>query len=291
GYAEGDRVVLSFRACRTCRNCTGLGVGYCENTVLLNYMGYRLDGSTTLTEGDAPVQASFFGQSSFARHAIVSPDNAVRVDPDADLTRLGPFGCAFQTGAGAVLNVLQPGAHDAVVVYGVGAVGLAAIATARAQGVATVVAVDLKPERLDAAASLGATTVNPSELGDTGLPDRIRELTGGGASHAVDTTGVGPVIRDGALALRPRGTLVVLGLGAPEITFDAIDIMMNGKVVRGSVEGDSDPHATIPALIRMAQDGSFPVDQFISTYPFEEINRAAADLLSGAAIKPVLVWE
>jgi aryl-alcohol dehydrogenase len=254
-------------------------------------MGFRLDGSTTLTSGGDPLQASFFGQSSFARHAVVSPDNAVRVAADADLTRLGPFGCAFQTGAGAVLHVLEPGTDDALVVYGVGAVGLTAIATAKARGVGTVVAVDLKPERLSAAAELGADTLNPADLEGAGLADRIRELTGGGASHALDTTGVATVIRDAGLALRPRGTLVVLGLGDAEISLDAVDLMMNGKVVRGSVEGDGDPHQVIPELIRMAQEGSLPVDGFITTYLFAEINQAAADLLSGAAIKPVLVWE
>lgn len=292
GYAEGDHVVLSFRSCRTCENCTRLGVGYCENTVVLNYMGYRLDGSTTLTEGeDSQVQASFFGQSSFARHAVVSADNAVKVDADLDLTRLGPFGCAFQTGAGSVLNVLRPTAEDTFVVYGVGAVGLTAIATARSQGVGTVVAVDLKPERLEAAAGLGAVTIDPADLGDTPLPDRIREVTGGGASHALDTTGVAAVIRDAVAALRPRGVITLLGLGDPELALDSVDIMMNGKVVRGSVEGDADPHAIIPELLRMAAAGDLPVDQLISTYSFSDLNRAAADLLSGAAIKPVLVWD
>ncbi|MDT0202795.1 NAD(P)-dependent alcohol dehydrogenase [Nocardioides sp. AE5] len=290
GIEVGDHVVASFRACRACANCTTLGVGYCTDTVALNYMGFRMDGSTTYTRDGAPLYGSFFGQSSFAQHAIAHADNLVVVDKSLDLTRLGPYGCAFQTGAGTVLNVLQPGADDSLVVYGVGAVGVAALAAARSLGVGTVVAVDLQPARLEVAAAHGAVCVNPGDLGETSVVDRVKELTGGGASHAVDTTGVAAVIKDAVAALRPRGELVVLGLGAPTFELDAVDIMMNGKVVRGSVEGDSDPQVTIPQLLDLAASGAFDVDSLITTYPFTEINAAAADVLAGKVVKPVLVW-
>jgi aryl-alcohol dehydrogenase len=38
---------------------------------------------------------------------------------------LGPLGCGLQTGAGAVLNVMQPAAGQSIAVYGVCGVGLA----------------------------------------------------------------------------------------------------------------------------------------------------------------------
>ncbi|MFS3127878.1 NAD(P)-dependent alcohol dehydrogenase [Nocardioides sp. Bht2] len=290
GVAVGDHVVLSFRACRSCGQCHRQGVGYCESTVLLNYLGTRMDGSTTYLHDGAPLFGSFFGQSSFAQHVIAYADNAVVVDPTYDLSRIGPFGCGFQTGAGTVLNVLAPGADDALVVYGAGAVGLAAIAAARGAGVATVVAVDLMTSRLETAASYGATVLNPAELDAGSIVSQIKELTNGGATHALDTTGVAGVIRDGVAALRPRGELAVLGLGAPEITLDAIDVMMNGKVVRGSVEGDSDPQQMVPRLLELAAAGHFDVDRLISSYRFDQIGAAIADSASGVAVKPVLTW-
>jgi len=120
GIAVGDHVVLSFRSCRSCRACAAGHVGYCESSLVMNYMGMRLDGSTTYTRGDAPVFGSFFGQSSLPQHAIAYADNCVVVDKSLDLTRLAPYGCGFQTGAGTVLNVLQPEPEDSLVVYGVG---------------------------------------------------------------------------------------------------------------------------------------------------------------------------
>jgi len=290
GVAPGDHVVLSFRSCRDCHSCRTNGVGYCESAGRLNYLGARPDGSTTHRLGGSPAFGSFFGQSSFSRHTIAHADNAVVVDADLDLTRLGPYGCGFQTGAGTVLNVLRPEPDDALLVLGAGAVGLAAVAAAVGAGVRTVVAVDLSPLRLATAASYGALAVNPAELGGTGLVAHVRDLTDGGAAHALDTTGVPSVIRDGVAALRPRGELAVVALGQREVTLDVLDVMTQGKVLRGSVEGDSDPHQMVPHLLDLARRGAFQVDRLVTSYPFAEIGAAVADTLAGTTVKPVLVW-
>lgn len=286
----GDHVVLSYRACRRCTNCTNLGVSYCRAMDSLNYHGLRNDGSTTHHGPAGRVFGSFFDQSSFAQHAITYADNTVVVDPALDLTRIGPYGCGFQTGAGTVLNVLQPGIDDPLVVYGAGAVGLAALAAAAGAGVRTLIAVDLSPTRLAVAESYGARTVNSAELGDTTLVRLIKELTDGGAARAVDTTGVASVISDAVRALRARGELAVLGLGQREVTLDVMDVMLKGKVLRGSVEGDSDPRAMVPKLLELAARGQFDIDRLLTPYHFTDINTAVTDTLSGTTVKPVLTW-
>ncbi|MCW2795198.1 NAD(P)-dependent alcohol dehydrogenase [Nocardioides sp.] len=290
GIAVGDHVVMSLRSCRGCANCTAGMIGYCENSLMLNYMGMRMDGSTTLSRSGAPVFGSFFGQSSFAQHAIAYADNLVVVDKSLDLTRVAPYGCGFQTGAGAVLNVLKPRPSDSLAVYGAGAVGLAAIAAAAAEGVGTIVAVDLLQSRLVVAEKYGAIGVNPSALGEISVVDRVKELTGGGSTGAIDTTAVPAVIKQAAQALGVKGELVILGLGAEEFAIDAIDIMQNGKVIRGSVEGDSDPLEMVPRLLVLNAEGKFPVDDLIVSYPFTQINTAIADVTNGDVVKPVLVW-
>ena len=288
GIAVGDHVVLSFRSCRSCRACAAGHVGYCESSLVMNYMGMRLDGSTTYTRGDAPVFGSFFGQSSLSQHAIAYADNCVVVDKSLDLTRLAPYGCGFQTGAGTVLNVLQPEPEDSLVVYGVGAVGLAALAAARQAGAGTLVAVDPLAGRREIAVRYGAVAVAPS--GEASVVDRVRELTGGGASYAIDTTAIPAVVKQAQQSLASRGTLVALGLGAEEYPIDAIDLLQNGKIVRSSVEGDADPLEMVPRLIAMNAAGQFDVDNLITTYPFAEINTAVEEVLAGKVVKPVLVW-
>lgn len=287
----GDHVVMSFHACRACANCADLGPGYCTETLMLNYMGMRADGSTTYRKGDQPVFGSFFGQSSFGEFAIASSENLVVVDPALDLKRLGPYGCSFQTGAGTVFNVLKTGAEDTVVVYGAGAVGLAALAAAASVGARTF-AVDLKPERLAAAARFDATGIDAAGLEPADLVATVVEATGGPNGHrqAIDTTGVPSVVRSAVSAVGARGEVVALGLNAPEYTVDAIDLLQGGKTMRSSVEGDSDPQVTIPRLLELAATDRFSVDDLIREYPATQINEAAADLESGAAVKPVLVW-
>ena len=290
GIEVGDHVVLSFRSCGTCAACGAGDVGYCEQNLLLNYMGMRPDGSTTMRRGEQPVFGSFFGQSSFARHALAYADNCVVVDKDLDLTLLAPFGCGFQTGAGTVLNVLRPQPEESLVVYGAGAVGLAAIAAARGAGVGTVVAVDPASGRRQVAEGYGALVLDPLEEGAEPVEARVKEATGGGASYAIDTTALPRVVLQAQRSLRTRGTLVALGLGAPEYTVDAIDLLQSGKVIRSSIEGDADPQRMIPELVGLRAAGEFDVDHLVTTYPFERIADAVADVTAGKVVKPVLVW-
>jgi aryl-alcohol dehydrogenase len=173
-------------------------------------------------------------------------------------------------------------------VFGAGAVGLAALAVARHLQVRTTVAVDPLASRRDAASAYGAVGVDPAAQED--VVERVRELTGGGACHAIDTTAISTVVRQAQQSLRARGTLVALGLGAEEYTIDAIDLLQSGKVIRASVEGDSDPQDMVPRLIAMNAAGNFPVDDLIATYPFAAINDAVADVSAGKVVKPVLVW-
>jgi aryl-alcohol dehydrogenase len=291
GIEVGDHVVLSFRSCRACENCGNGLVGYCDAGALLNYLGTRMDGSTTYSRDGSPVFGNFFGQSSLSMHAIAYADNCVVVDKSVDLTKVAPYGCGFQTGSGTVLNVLKPGPADSLVVYGVGAVGLAALAAAKHLRVGTIVAVDPLQSRRDAAAKYGAVGVDPRAPENIdNVVAKVKELTGGGATYAIDTTAISAVVKQAQQSLKSRGTLIALGLGAEEYAIDAIDLLMTGKVIRSTIEGDSDPQEMVPRLIELNAAGEFDVDGLIATYPFSDINTAVADVLSGKVVKPVLVW-
>lgn len=135
---------------------------------------------------------------------MVPARNAVRVDPSLPVELLGPLGCGFLTGAGAVLNSFGIGPGDTLAVFGAGAVGLAAVMAATAAG-AVSVAVDRHPDRLALAERLGAI---PLYAAPAALPDRVRRLTDGGARYALDTTGSGRLINDALRALRPRANSV-----------------------------------------------------------------------------------
>nr|WP_238553879.1 NAD(P)-dependent alcohol dehydrogenase [Gordonia sp. KTR9] len=283
----GAKVLVSYNSCGTCPQCIAGNRAYCENFLVLNASGSRTDGTSTVSVDGSPVYSSFFGQSSFARHAIATRENVVVVADEVDLTIAAPMGCGFQTGAGSVVNVLRPDSSSAVVVFGAGGVGMAAIMAARAVGAPTVVAVDLSQRRREIALDVGATHV--LDGADGNLVDQIVEITGGGATHALDTTAVPTVIASAAAALRALGTLVTVGIGTPEITINIADLINSGKSIRGSIEGDSDPHSMIPLLLAWHGEGKFPVEKLIDVFPFEQINDAITGMRD-AVIKPVLTF-
>ena len=287
GFAPGDTVLMSLRTCGTCRHCSAGHPAYCTRAAALNYAGRRLDGSPTITVGGEPAYAGFFGQSSFASHALTSPSNLVRIAPDLDLAAAAPLGCGFQTGAGAVLDVLRPGPGSRMVVHGGGSVGLAAALAARTTGADQIVVVDPVEARRALAVELGCDVVDPAD-GDP--VELVRDVTRGRATHALDTTGRTEVIRGALTSLDSLGTLCLVALGPTEVTFDHLDLLTRGKSVRGCIEGDSTPKELIPRLITLWRAGQFPVDRLVTAYPFEDIEQAVADQRAGSIVKPVLTF-
>ncbi|MEU2424906.1 NAD(P)-dependent alcohol dehydrogenase [Streptomyces sp. NPDC007851] len=292
-FTPGDRVIISFNSCGACAGCRAGRPVYCDHWTALNLLGgSRLDGSAPISRASGPVHGHFFGQSSFAHHALVHARSAVKAPDDIDLDVLAPLGCSVQTGVGAVLNVARPTPGSTLVVFGAGGVGLAALMGARLTSASRVVAVDVNPARLELARELGAThTINAAEAD---VPEAVRELTGGtGANYAVETSGRLAVLEGAIASLASAGTCVVVGappLGST-ISVDVPDLLGRGIRLLGTNQGDSDPQLFLPRLIDLYREGRLPFDRLIQRFPFEKINDAAAQALDGSVIKPVLVMS
>ena len=284
---RGPRGARAIAAAARAPNAQASHRPYCHNFRSHNGTGTRVDGSMTMRRNGSAVYGSYFGQSSFASHAIAYESNVVVVDDAIDLTIAAPLGCGVQTGAGTVLGVLKPRKEASLVVFGAGAVGLSALMAASACGVQTIIAVDPVESRRRLARELGAnTTIDPTS---DAVVDAIRELTGAGATHAIDTSAYGAVINQAIEALAPRGTLALLGIGIPDFAMDVRSVISGGKTIRGVIEGDAVPQTLIPRLIALHRDGRLPVEKLIRTYGFEQIDAAFADAADGSTIKPVLI--
>ena len=284
----GDHVVMSFNSCGTCPTCSSGAETYCYEFFARNFLAARSDGSTALRSGPDSVHSNFFGQSSFATHALCHERNVVKVATDVPLELLGPLACGIQTGAGAVMNALGVGSGASFAVFGTGSVGLSAIMAAKLVGAATIVAVDIDKRRLALAETLGAThTIDPAERDATA---ELLEITGGGLNFALDTTGLAPVIRSAVEALAPRGTCGIVGASGAgsEITLDEVHFMSGGRRLMGIVEGESHPDTFIPELVDLYRKGEFPFDELVTFYDLDQINDAFHDCEIGAAIKPIV---
>ncbi|WP_250213252.1 NAD(P)-dependent alcohol dehydrogenase [Acrocarpospora catenulata] len=288
----GDHVVIGWPSCGACRNCRDgeprycarLGEALCGGGRLL---GPRAGQSALRRPGGTPVHSHFFGQSSFATYSLTWADALVVVPGDAPLDLLGPLACGISTGAGAVFNTLKPGPGSSLVVYGVGAVGLAAVLAARLSPATTIIAVDRHPARLTLAAEFGAThTVDVREADPVA---EVHRICGGPADYALECTGVITVVRQAADSVGMLGTCVLIG-GAPagaEFGLDHLSTLW-GKRIVGTLGGSGRSQALIGALVELHRQGRFPFDRLVRFYDLADIDKALRDSRQGDVLKPVL---
>jgi (R,R)-butanediol dehydrogenase/meso-butanediol dehydrogenase/diacetyl reductase len=107
-------------------------------------------------------------------------------------------------------------------VFGLGPIGLLLIMLAKLQGAATIVAIDVSPERLEAARCFGAThAFDARELDAPSLQNALRAATGGlGVDTSFEAAGRAATFESAMQALRKGGRLVMVGL-MPHAGFDA----------------------------------------------------------------------
>jgi S-(hydroxymethyl)glutathione dehydrogenase/alcohol dehydrogenase len=256
--AVGQHVALNWQPpCRECWWCThgepwlcaiSSGVATLEN-------GSTLDGT--------PVHMAL-GVGAFAEQIVVPAAAVVAVPSALAWEAAALLGCSVLTGTGAVRNTAHVAAGDAVLVVGLGGVGLTVVAAARAAGADPVIAVDVNESKKALAASAGATDFLVA--GDT-LSRAVRALTGGrGADHAFECVGRAATIRAAWRAVRRGGQVTVVGVGRHDdmVELSALDIFSSARTLRSSVYGSSDPEREIPALADDVLNGGLSLDHLIT---------------------------
>ncbi len=79
----------------------------------------------------------------------------------------------------------------------------------------------------------------------------------------------------------------LVGVQMGDLVLDSFSTL--GKTMMNILEGSAKPQEFIPRMIQLWQDGRFPFDRLIQTYPMSQINEAEQSSLSGGTIKPVLI--
>lgn len=287
----GDHVVLTPSHCGLCAQCLSGRPYVCERFLELNYAGKMDDGTARHHNEQGEDLTIFFGQSTFGTYTVANARYVTAVDKDVDLKMLAPLGCGVETGAGAVLNRLNPEAGTSLAVFGAGSVGLSALMAAKLVGCGTIIAVDLLDSRLELARELGATHTINAKGAD--VVEQIRKIVPKGLDYAVETAGAPGVLRSAVDSLGQRG--VVCQIAAPpqgqEEALDVNDIMLANKTITGVVQGDSVPGVFVPRLVELYKQGMLPFDKMVRFYSLDDINQAIEDGLSGKTTKAVLVME
>ena len=229
---------------------------------------------------------------------------AMPADVPVDVTAI--IGCAVMTGAGAVCYTAGVQKGQSVAVFGVGGVGLSAIAAAAVIGANPIIAVDLDDAKLDFARKFGAThgvnardTDAVAEIGKLTLDEVESNLAGRpiqGVDFAFDWIGVPKTMeqilgaaRSGSTAKFPGGTAVLVGVPQTDVTLSARDILTNEKRYIGSLAGSCNPERDFPMFLRWYREGDLDLDALVTQrYRLDQINEATTALergqISGRAI-------
>ncbi|MFB6672129.1 alcohol dehydrogenase catalytic domain-containing protein [Streptomyces sp. NPDC056390] len=290
-YVVGDRVIASYPHCGECSSCRTGRPFHCRDVMQLIFGGARADGSPTLLIDGEPAGAAFFQQSGFATHALVPERSLVPAPADIPSQLLAALPCGIQTGAGAVFNVFAPSSRDSLVVFGAGAVGLAAVMAASVVGMAKVVAVDLVDDRLDLAKELGATRVVHAGKEDVNLA--LRSALPDGARFVLDTVGIDATWQQAIACIGVGGTFGYVTIPRPEATYSVhmSPLFERFVTLQAIHNGSAVPRDFLPKLESLYRSGQFPIDRLVRAYPFDQIDKAFADAGKGQSVKPVLVME
>nr|CBA30069.1 hypothetical protein Csp_A15310 [Curvibacter putative symbiont of Hydra magnipapillata] len=202
------------------------------------------------------------------------------------------IGCAVITGAGSVMNAAQTREGESVAVFGVGGVGLSAVAAAKVLRAERIVAIDLDPRKLMLAEKFGATvTVNSNVEVPSDVILSMKPLRCGchpGVDVAIDCVAIPQVtqqaiasLRAGRLGIERGGRAVLVGIPKQPVTLDAIDMLMKEKRLIGSL-GGSCRQEQLDDFIGWYHDGLLDLSALVTDrYSFENIPIGAQALEQG----------
>ncbi len=250
-HQVGDRVALPWLgyACGSCRYCVSGWETLCESQ---QNTGYSIDGG-------------------YAQYAVAAARFAVAVPEGVDPTDAAPLTCAGVTTYKAV-KVSGARSGDLVSVIGVGGLGHLAVQYATIAG-ATVVAVDVHPDKLELAKQLGATyTVDASQENPAEAIQRL-----GGADVAIALAVQPDAIEQAFASLRRGGRLVLVSLPKDgELHVPIFDTVLKGISIIGSIVGTRQELAEVFALHAAGRTRVVAEERTL-----DDVNDAFEDVLAG----------
>jgi S-(hydroxymethyl)glutathione dehydrogenase/alcohol dehydrogenase len=287
----GDHVVTLFSPqCGECVHCRSDRTNICLAIRDEQNKGHLPDGGTRFSR-DGEAIRHFMGTSTFSEYTVMPEIALAKIDPEAPLDRACLFACGLSTGLGAAINTakVEPGSTCAV--FGLGMVGLGAVAACRLRGAERIIAVDLSDDRLELARGQGATdllTAGPDAV------DQIVEMTGGfGADYTFEATGNVQVMRQAVEAARMGwGLCTVAGVAGKGETLDIVPrFLITGRRVAGSSFGGVKGRDQVPEFVRMYLDGDIDVDAFVShRLTLDEVNRGFELMEAQDGIRSVIAY-
>ena len=267
-FREGDRVLLyHISGCGLCHDCR---------------MGYQISCSS-------PLRAAYGWQRDGGNAEFCLAEEADCVLMPASMSYIDGacVACGFGTCYEAIRRIGVSG-DDAVLVVGLGPMGLASLMLARARGATRLIGVDVSPERRTLTQDLGLADVVIAA--DDDAVERIREATGGhGCEVAIDTSGVSAGRQLAVRGTRHWARIALVGEGGTVELNPSPDLIHDQKTLYGSWVTSL---GNIEDLVeRLPRWGMHPEVTVTHRFPLEQAAAAYATMDGGASGKVAIVFE
>jgi S-(hydroxymethyl)glutathione dehydrogenase/alcohol dehydrogenase len=241
----------------------------------------------------------FMGTSTFSEYTVVSEISVAKISNVAPLSKVCLLGCGITTGFGAVVNTMKCEKDCVAAVFGLGAVGLAAIMGLKSIGARRIIAIDINPNKFKLAKEFGANEcVNPLEHSDKSIQQTIIDMTiedgAGGVDYAFECIGRVDTMR-AALECCHKGwgKCCILGVAASgqEISTRPFQLV-TGRTWTGSAFGGTRGRTQLPLMVEEYMQGKLKVDEFVSgEFSLFKIMDAFESMHNGLAIRPIIIMD
>ena len=266
-FKKGDRVIVyHISGCGVCYDCR---------------RGYQISCTS-------PHRAAYGWQRNGGMAPYILADEKDLIPLPDELTYLdgAQVACGFGTVYEAIEKIGVNG-NDAVLVTGLGPVGLAALMMAKAVGAQMTTGVEVNEARIELAKKLGLVdhVFKPDEA-----LEKIMELTGGkGVEKAIDASANASARRLAIQATRSWGHIAFVGEGGTVSFEPSPDIIHGQKTIHGSwVTSLWRMEDLVERLVRW---GIHPEDLITHKFPLEQAGEAYKLMAEGSCGKVAVVFE
>lgn len=267
-FKTGDRVIVyHISGCGVCNDCRRGYMISCTSEHRAAY-GWQRDGG-------------------MAEYLVADEKDLVLLPDQLSYTDGAQVACGFGTVYEGLEKVGISG-NDAVLVVGLGPVGLAALMLCKALGANKLIGIDVVQERVDLARDLGLA--DHLLLAGPDNVTEVRALTGGhGVERAVDCSGSAPGRLTCIQAARKWGKIVFIGEGGEVHFSPSPDIIHDQKTIYGSwVTSIWLMEELVERLVRW---GIHPADLVTHRFPLERADEAYALMAGGKCGKVAVCFD